>query len=334
MKAGKVTQTVYRRSVLKQLHKDQTISMLSPSQEESCCGIHCENGEQVLVSQVSLFGNEKDLCIFAMAKAVNDLAAKGAKIRGVNIQVLLPDFAFESRVKAMLSLAREAAEKEGFVLLSANAQIVPAIQTTIVQVSAFGTMEAGPVMQCHMAGPGQDIVQLKWIGAEGALRIKREKEEELKERFIPVFLNKVEAGKEQLFSCKDMEKAAGAGNVVMHQIGEGGILAALWELAESAGVGLEIDMRKIAVKQETIEVCEFFHLNPYQLTSVGSVLIVTERGEELADMLNENGSAAVVIGRTTGGNERVLLSGGEKRFMERPAQDEFVRFFSEECVKK
>ena len=302
MKAGKVTQTVYRRSILKQLNIDKESALLTPSQEESCYGIRAGNDE---------------------------LAAKGAKVMGFSIQILLPEFAYESRLKMMIALAEEAAQKEHLQILEANAQSVPAIQTTIVQVTAVGTVEKEGFLQCWMAKPGQDIVQIKWIGLEGVLRVEREKEKELKERFIPVFMSKVETGKEELFSVSALETAAAVGVSAMHQIGEGGILAALWELAESADVGLSVDMRKIAVKQETIEVCEYFHLNPYQLTSTGCVLLVTDKGEELADTLNENGVPAVMIGHTTKENERVLMNGGEKRYMERPAQDEFARFFAE-----
>ena len=142
-------------------------------------------------------------------------------------------------------------------------------------------------------------------------------------------MDKVEDGKNELFSLSALETAAAVGVSAMHQIGDGGILAALWEMAESADVGLSVDMRKMAVKQETIEVCEYFHLNPYQLTSTGCVLLVTDKGEELADTLNKNGVPAVVIGHTTEENERVIMNGREKRFMERPAQDEFARFFAE-----
>ena len=85
----------------------------------------------------------------------------------------------------------------------------------------------------------------------------------------------------------------------------------------------------MAVKQETIEVCEYFHLNPYQLTSTGCVLLVTDKGEELADALRKNGTPATVIGRTTKETERVIMNGGEKRYLDRPAQDEFARFFAE-----
>ena len=56
----------------------------------------------------------------------------------------------------------------------------------------------------------------------------------------------------------------------MHDVTEGGIYGALWELAEASGVGLEIDLKAIPIRQETVEVCEQFHLNPYQLISSGS----------------------------------------------------------------
>lgn len=333
MKAGKITQTMYRRSVFKQLHTDQTLSLLCPAPEENCYGIRTTGEEQTILSSVSLCGNEKDLLVIAMAKAANDLAAKGARVKGVGMEVLLPDFAFESRLKTMMALAKTAADREGITILEANAQVMPALQTTIVHVNAVGSIHPSNIKQCQMAKADQDIVLMKWVGLEGTIRIKNEKEEELKERFIPVFLNKIDADKEELFSMSAMETAAAAGVSAMHQIGDGGILAALWEMAESADVGLDVDMRKIAVKQETIEVCEYYHLNPYQMTSTGAVLLVTDYGEELADALNRNQIEAALIGRTTKKKERVLQNRGEKRYLERPAQDEFARFFSELYIK-
>ena len=44
----------------------------------------------------------------------------------------------------------------------------------------------------------------------------------------------------------------------MHDVTTGGIFGALWELAEASGVGLEIELKKIPIRQETVEICEFF----------------------------------------------------------------------------
>ena len=57
--------------------------------------------------------------------------------------------------------------------------------------------------------------------------------------------------------------AVTSGVSAMHDVTEGGIFGALWEMAEASGVGLEIDLKKIPIRQETVEVCEFFGVNPY-----------------------------------------------------------------------
>lgn len=111
----------------------------------------------------------------------------------------------------------------------------------------------------------------------------------------------------------------------MHDVTEGGIFGALWELAESSGIGLEIDWKKIPVKQETIEVCEFFGINPYELISSGCMLMAAPDGNALTRELEKEGIHAVIIGKATEGNDRVLLNEEEKRFLEPPKTDELYK---------
>lgn len=328
MKLGKVSQTIYKRSIVKQLHMAPDMALIMPSREEACYAVKAEGDDLVLSTDVSLYGNEKELLIYAIAQAVNHLAAKGAVAKGVSIQILLPEYAFESRIKAMTAYAQDAAEASGLQILKVNTQVIPHIETTIANVTAVATMPQKAYQEQRVL-PGQEIVMIGFMGLEGTLRIKHAKEEELAKRFIPAFLNKIESYRQQIFAVKAMKIAAARGVSAMHQIVDGGIFAALWDFAERAGVGLSVDMRKIAVKQETIEVCECFHLNPYQLTSAGAILAATDKGEELADALNKEGISAVVIGHTTDGNDRVVYSGGEMRYLDRPAPDELIKILAE-----
>ena len=100
-----------------------------------------------------------------------------------------------------------------------------------------------------------------------------------------------------------------------------------WELAQRAGVGLEIDLKKIPVKQETIEICEFFELNPYELLSGGCLIMVTESGQILEDALKREGIPAAVIGRTTDGNGRLIYNEDEKRYLDRPKMDQMYSVY-------
>ena len=93
-------------------------------------------------------------------------------------------------------------------------------------------------------------------------------------------------------------------------------------MAELSGVGLEIDLKKIPIRQETVEICNFLDLNPYELVSGGSLLIAAENGNDLVEAMEKTGIRAAVIGKTTDGNDRVIRNGEEKRFLEPAKTDE------------
>lgn len=327
MKVGKVSQTVLKRSLLKPLQFQREETMFPPSVEEMCYGIQVKDGEESLSSTAVLYGNEKDLGVFALAQAANDLASRGAKPVGAAIHIMLPPYAYESRLKAMIEYVERAGSAHGIQIVCAKAEVSPAINQAIVYVNAMGVLKKGELLRSCMGKAGQDIVLLKWIGLEGTLRVLREKEKELSERFIPAFLNPIREMERELFSVEELLFAKEFGVSAMHQITGGGILAALWEMAESSNLGVEVELKKMTIRQETVEICEYFQLNPYQLTSVGSVLIVTADGEKLVETFQGEGKQAVVLGRTTADTARVILGGEEKRYLDRPAPDELLKLY-------
>mgnify|MGYP000164031595 FL=1 len=68
-------------------------------------------------------------------------------------------------------------------------------------------------------------------------------------------------------------------------------MAALWEMAEEEKIGFEIAMGSISLKQETVEICEYYRLNPYQLTSAGSYLILTDEADQVIEVLERRGAS-------------------------------------------
>lgn len=327
MKVGKVSQTVLKRSLLKPLkfHREET--MFPPSVEEMCYGIQLKEGEQMLSSSAVLYGNEKDLGVFVLAQAANDLATRGAKPIGAAVHIMLPPYAYESRLKAMIEYVERAGNAHGIQIICAKAEVSPAINQAIVYVNGMGVLKKGELLRSCMGKAGQDIVLLKWIGLEGTLRVLREKEEELSKRFIPAFLKPLQEMERELFSVEELATAKEFGVSAMHQITGGGIFAALWEMAESSNLGVEVDLKKMTIRQETVEICEYFQLNPYQLTSAGSILLVAEDGEKLVERFQKEGRQAVVLGRTTADTARVILGGEEKRYLDRPAPDELLKLY-------
>ncbi|MEG1504968.1 MAG: AIR synthase-related protein [Lachnospiraceae bacterium] len=330
MKIGKVSQTVLKRSVQKQLHYRREESVMEPSIEEMCGGIKVGESDNVLVTGTCLYGNQKELGVFALAKVANDLATRGAEIVGAGVTILLPPHAYESRLKAMTEALERAGSAHAIQLFYVKVEVSPVIESAIISVTGVGLQKKGTVVKSILAQPRQDIVLVKWIGLEGTMRILLEKEEELSKRFIPAFLNPIKAWEEVLFSQKEIQMAEQMGASAMQQIGDGGIFAALWEIAEASKVGLEVELKQMSIRQETVEICEYYHLNPYQLTSTGSILVVTDQGKELVKEYEKQGICGMVLGKITDQKERIISGGGEKRYLDRPAVDELVKIYQTE----
>jgi hydrogenase maturation factor len=85
----------------------------------------------------------------------------------------------------------------------------------------------------------------------------------------------------------------------MHDITEGGVLGACYEMAEASQIGVLLELDEVPVLDETEILCREFGLNPYALISSGCLLIAASDGERLTARLNEANIPARVIGRFT-----------------------------------
>lgn len=354
MKPGKIPDTVRKRTVLKQLKNRHKGVYPALSAEETCYGFCCEGGE-ILLAEAARYGSQKDVGVYALTAAVNDLAARGAGPAAVYVRIMLTGYACESRLKGMVKEIESAAAFLDVQVMDIAAETVPVIRDSIVYVTAAGVLpgaraEAVPdETQETAAGagrragsqpdalserdenlrgkPGQELVLTKWAGMEGTLRILEEKRDELSRRFVPAFLNQTAGLRAYLTAVEEARIAMSLHVTAIRQVTEEGIMAALWRMAECSGTGLSVSLKAIPVRQETIEICEFYHVNPYELTSAGCMLMAADDGKELVEKLREQGIPASVIGYLTDGNERIILRGEEVSYLERPQQEALAACF-------
>ena len=176
--------------------------------------------------------------------------------------------------------------------------------------------------------PGQDLVMAGFTGFAGTCRIGARKRGELEAHFSPMFLNCLEQAEE---SCvrQWMERELSQKDcaVTAHEYaGEGGVLAALWNLSGIFNAGIDADLRCMPVRQVTVEVCELFELNPYRLYSGNCAVLASDRGGLLVRRLREEGIPAGVIGNVAEGSARQIRHGQEGAgFLERPRPDELTK---------
>ena len=119
---------------------------------------------------------------------------------------------------------------------------------------------------------------------------------------------------------------------VIQSVNECGIYGALWRLSESLGTGFDIELREIALRQETIEICEYYKINPYRLLSSDCLLIATANGAAVTAKLKENGITAAIIGQANDSNDKRLLSGDEIRYLDRVRKDELYKVIDKKDI--
>lgn len=341
MRIGKITQTAWQRYVKKQLHTERTETLFQASPWECCSGIGgvdfsgAETGSAFLWADAHVSGKSPRIGYYAAFHAAGELAAKGADLCGISAYILLPSCAEEKELRELTAGLVEACERLEAQITALRGEVSPVVRENVVFVTGTGLVKirenSSPVRKCSEEGTKDrethEILLCGYAGLEGTLRILDEAEEELGTRFVASFLSQTRTLKEALVTPEQLLSAGKTAAV--RQIGSGGILAALWELGELLDTGMEVDMSAIALKQETVEICEFYRLNPYQMTSAGSFLIVTDEAEAVIEVLEKAGARAGRLGVTKAQNARVITSGEEIRYLDRPAPDELARWTAE-----
>ena len=325
MKVGKVPESVLKRSVFKQIHTKRSEVLMGAGVGEDCAAMKLSEDEMFVISTDPITGTATDIGNLAIHITLNDLASAGAEPVGVMLTILLPEHAQEADLKEMMRQIEEACADAHVQIMGGHTEVTKAVNQPLINVCGVGKAKIGQMVSTGGAEAGDDIIITKWIGLEGTSIISKEKEKELLTRYPQQLVETAKGFDVYLSVLPEAATAVKSGVSAMHDVTEGGIFGALWEMAEASGVGLEIDLKKIPVKQETIEVCEFFGINPYELISSGSMLMAAPDGNMLVRELEKQGIHAAVVGKATEGNDRVLVNEDERRFLEPPKTDELYK---------
>lgn len=169
--------------------------------------------------------------------------------------------------------------------------------------------------------PGQDLVVAGYPGLKGTMLLAAEKQEELGQWFTAAYLEAVRQLPVPVLE-PDPEWLKKVGATECEAIEEGGIFTALWNLSGGYEQGISFTLRNIPLRQETVEICERFQLNPYRLLSGDCLLLAADNGGKMVYDLSRQGISAAVIGYVNNSIKREILHAEGLGYLERPQQDE------------
>lgn len=327
MDNGKLREAILERSVFR------IISYMKPETAQPC-----KTGSDAAVLEL---GKDKVTVIstnpvtytfsgmekLAIASAVNNVAVCGAKPEAVETCILLPERYKETALRNLIEKMHIMCKSLNIYICGGHTEVTPAVKSPVISVTAVGSANRSDLLSSDNVHPEMDIVVCGYAGTAGSTIIYDKMRDELRERFSDVFLSEIEKMEECYSIVNEAAVAVNSGAAAMHDAGRGGITKALLEFAQTADVGMDVDMNMIPIKQQTVELCEYFNINPYEMLSTGALIIASENGSRLVSELSHRGYTASVVGKTTDSNDRVFYRNGERAFIAPPRGDEIYKIF-------
>jgi hydrogenase expression/formation protein HypE len=326
---GKVPTKVLEEIVFRNLGAKRDDVVLSPSIGEDAAIVQVGN-ELLAVSSDPITGAEEWLGWLAVHVSANDVATRGVQPRWFNSIILLPKNSTAEIVEKICTQMDKAASQLNVAIVGGHCEVTPGIERPIVTGCAIGVAEKGKYVTCGGAGIGDQIILTKGTGIEGTAILASDRRTELLQVFDEKFLNQAENFFEKISVVKDALTAFKIGGVsAMHDPTEGGVAGGLHELADAANIGFSVNEENILVPEETHKICAHFDVDPLQLISSGSLLIVAEQDktEEIINSLSKNGVQSSVIGEVTEPSlgRNLVTKAGEKTRLVRPVSDHLWR---------
>ena len=280
--------------------------VVGPQLGEDAAVIELGDNYLVATSDPITFATE-DIGWYVVCVNSNDIAAMGAVPKWLLVTLLLPeDATTPAMVRDIMAQLTQACTAFDIALCSGHTEVTPAVTQPVVIGQMMGITHKDALFTSADARVGDALILTKGLGVEATAIIARECEEQLREKYNAPFL---EQAKNYLMDpgisvLKDAQIAAATGGVhAMHDVTEGGVTTAAYELATAAELGVVVYLDKllgspILYSDTTRTLCDMFGLNPLGVISSGAMLIASapEKSDAICQTLAEAGINADIIG--------------------------------------
>jgi hydrogenase expression/formation protein HypE len=259
----------------------------------------------------------------------NDLAAMGAEPIGVLATLLFPAGIAASALAEMTAEIDATARAMNVEVLGGHTEIAPGLSAPLVVMSGVGKVRRDRILTAAGARPGDALVLTKAAALEGTHVLAND----LADRLTSVserLLQEARRYGEELSVVPEARLAVDLGATAMHDPTEGGVVGALWEMAEASGCGFRVDASAIPVHEATRAICAALSVDPLRLIASGALLIACRDGEAMVSGLAAHGITATNIGEMTDGTQRLLIhADGREEPITQLDRDELYRVLEE-----
>ncbi|MCR5212989.1 MAG: hypothetical protein K6E10_01105 [Eubacterium sp.] len=278
-----------------------------------------KNKEQVLISAQG-YNDTMPAAEIALVRALNNLATAGVYPGSISVDIMaaadLPEEVIREEMLKLTSICK----KRNIRIMGGNTVRSSFWgQGCIFLISAYAYMDRiiyDRLTDKRKVKPGDKVVISGCAGDFGCRLLVEKNYDKLLERFAPSYLNDIlgKASKQRDYSPYEItgigKAMIEAGAIYLHDVTYGGIYRTLYEVSQRSGLGIRIIHEKVPIRQETIEICEYCNINPYQLNGMGGLVSVIPgyKLEEFQKYMEDRKINYSVAGQLTQVKERLVVS--------------------------
>jgi hydrogenase expression/formation protein HypE len=255
----------------------------------------------------------------------NDLATTGAEPVGLLATLLLPAGILPEQIAELCKDIDQTARELNVEVLGGHTEVAPGLAQPLVVMSGVGRVRADRLLTAAGARPGDGLVLTKAAALEGTHILATDMAARLHGTVADELLEEARGYARELSVLPEARLAVEHGASALHDPTEGGVLGAMWEMAEASGCGVLVEADRIPVREATRAICQALGADPLRLIASGALLIACPDGQHMADALVQHGIPAVPIGEFTAGERRLLRPDGQHEPLHPVARDELYR---------
>jgi hydrogenase maturation factor len=325
---GKIPPETLLRAVYKNLGKRDKRVLVGPGIGRDSAAVR-QNGTVLVFTTDPITGTASHIGQHSVEINANDIATTGARPKWYLCTILLPIGTREASLREITTEIHETAKRLGITVVGGHTEATPGLDRPIISGFMVGETR-GRVLSSEGGKQGDRILLTKTAGLEGTAILARDRATLLRRKGVPERLLKLARGYQDQISVVDEALLAAKlkGVHALHDPTEGGVLNGLWEMAEAAGLGMEVWAEKIPVAPATQVICLTLGLDPLKLMSSGTLLLAVERSKlsTVQRALQNTHSGLTEVGKlTTRSKGRVLVRRGEKQALRAVSQDELYK---------
>ncbi|WP_432663161.1 AIR synthase family protein [Wukongibacter baidiensis] len=325
MKVGKLDSELLQKIIFSNIKIHREEVMVRPGIGEDCAVV--DFGEYALVMSTDpITGASSEIGKLAVHINCNDIATNGIEPLGLMMTILAPEGTTENEIEEIMKQASYEAGKLNVEIIGGHTEITEAVNRIVISATAIGRQLKSQVVKSSGARVGDKIIMTKTAGLEGTGIIAFDLEDKLNSTFSREIIAGAKKMVDYISVVKEGVVSGKMGASSMHDVTEGGILGAVWEICKASKLGCNIYKERIALAKETVEICKFFDIDPLRLISSGTMLITIDpqKEKELIQELSKNGVMGSTIGEITE-NGCFLIEDNRKSEIEPPESDELYK---------